>query len=303
MVGLLLGCFVLGALARRVPSLPRETPKVLNAWVLSVSLPALVLKVVHEVPLEARFLLASVVLWALFGVAALAAVVAVRRGWASREVAGALALSTGLGNTAFIGVPLLEALGGPEAVGPAAMLDQLGSFIVFSLGAVPFAMAMGGGSARPGVVLKRLVTFPPFVALVLAFALRPVAYPGWVELILTRFADMLTPLALAAVGWQLELTGLKGNAGKLAFGLSWKLVVAPAVMLGVLLASGGGTLGLVDRVAVGQAAMAPMVTAAVLAMEYGLAGSLSSALAAGGAVVSFVSVPVWWAVTGRFVGG
>lgn len=300
MLALLVGCFTLGAIARRVPSLPRETPKVLNTWVLYVSLPALVLKTVHGVALESRFLIAAVVLWALFGIAALAAIIAVKRGWATKEVAGALALSTGLGNTAFIGVPLMEALGGPGAVVPAAMMDQLGSFFVFAFGAVPFAMSFGGESTRPDVVLKRLFTFPPFISLLLAFALRPVEFPPSMIAVLTRFADMLTPLALVSVGWQLELSGLKGNGGKLALGLGWKLVGAPLLMLGVILAL-GGSFTLTDRVAVSQAAMAPMVTAAVLAAEYRLSTSLSAAMSAVGALVSFATVPAWWAFTERFL--
>jgi predicted permease len=302
MLGLLILCFGLGALARRVPSVPRETPKVLNTWVLFVSLPALVLKTVHGVALEARFFVAAGVLWALFGLAALVAIIAVKRGWATREVAGALALSTGLGNTAFIGVPLLEALGGPRAVAPAAMMDQLGSFLVFALVAVPFAMSFGGESPRHAVVLKRLLTFPPFLALGLAFALRPVVFPAGLESVLTRFADMLTPLALVSVGWQLELSSLRGNGGALALGLSWKLVGAPLVMLGVLLLL-GGAFGLTERVAVAQAAMAPMVTAAVLATQYRLAAPLSAAMSAVGALLSFVTVPAWWALTERLGSG
>lgn len=300
MLGLLILCFGLGAVARRVPSLPRETPKVLNTWVLFVSLPALVLKTVHGVALEARFFVAAGVLWALFGLAALVAIVAVKRGWATREVAGALALSTGLGNTAFVGVPLIEALGGPAAVAPAALIDQLGTFLVFACGALPFAMSFGGEPTRPAVVLKRLVTFPPFIALVAAFALRPVVFPAEMEVVLTRFADMLTPLALVSVGWQLELSSLRGNGGKLALGLSWKLVGAPLVMLGVLWLL-GGEFGLTNRVAVAQAAMAPMVTAAVLASEYRLAAPVSAAMSAVGALLSFATVPAWWALTARLV--
>lgn len=301
MFGLLIGCFALGALARRMPSIPREAPKVLNAWVLNVSLPALVLKTVHGVALAPSVLVGAVTLWMLFLLVAGAAVLAVKRGWASREVAGALALSAGLGNTAFVGVPLVEALGGPGAVGPAALLDQLGSFLIFSAAAVPFAMIMGGASPSAGVVLRRLATFPPFVALLLAFVLRPFAFPEGVESVLTRLGSMVTPLALASVGWQLELSGMKGQLGAMATGLVWKLLLAPAVMLGVVWLVGAPT-GLEAKVAVAQAAMAPMVTAAVLATEHRLAASLSAALAALGAAMSFVTVPAWWAVLGRVFG-
>jgi predicted permease len=63
----------------------------------------------------------------------------------------------------------------------------------------------------------------------------------------------------------------------------------------------GGSFTLTDRVAVSQAAMAPMVTAAVLAAEYRLSTSLSAAMSAVGALVSFATVPAWWAFTERFL--
>jgi hypothetical protein len=301
MLGLLVGCFALGALARRMPSVPREAPKVLNAWVLNVSLPALVLETVHGVTVAPGVLVGAATLWGLFLVVAGLAVLAVRRGWASREVAGALALSCGLGNTAFIGVPLIEVLGGARAVAPAALLDQLGSFLVFSAAAVPFAMAMGGERPNVRVVLQRLFTFPPFVALLFAFALAPVTFPSGVEPVLTRLGDMVTPLALASVGWQVERSALRGHGRALVGGLVWKLVAAPAVMLGVVWLWGAPT-GLEAKVAVAQAAMAPMVTAAVLATEYRLAAPVSAALAAVGAVMSFVTVPAWWALLARVFG-
>jgi len=63
----------------------------------------------------------------------------------------------------------------------------------------------------------------------------------------------------------------------------------------------GGEFGLTDRVAVAQAAMAPMVTAAVLATEYRLAAPVSAAMSAMGALLSFATVPAWWALTERFL--
>ncbi len=298
MFALLLGCFVVGAVLRRIPSVPAAFIRRLNQVVLAVFLPALVLRTVHAVEFQARYVVAAAVLWALFGLAAAVAVLAVKRGWASREVAGAAALSTGLGNTAFIGVPLVEALAGPTAVGAAAMIDQLGSFLVFAVGAVPFAMTIGGAGANVRTVLRRIVTFPPFLALAAAIALRPVAFPEVMETTLGLLSKLLTPTALVCVGWQLEWSGLRGNAKVVALGLGWKLFAAPAVMLLVLLLV-GGPYGLLEHVAVAQAAMAPMVTAAVLAAENRLAAPISAALAAVGAVLSFATVPLWFTLAQR----
>ena len=61
-VGLLVGCFVLGAIARRtLTSLPADSHRVLNTWVLYVSMPALVFRVIHAVPLKLELV------WAVLG--------------------------------------------------------------------------------------------------------------------------------------------------------------------------------------------------------------------------------------------
>lgn len=297
---LLLACMGLGAFARRSGALPDDSHRAVNAWVLYVSLPAVVLKSVHAVPLSARLVVPVLGLWGAFGLAAAVAVVAVRRG-VSRGVAGALALCAGLANTSFVGLPLIEALGGAQAVGPAVVVDQLGSFFALGLGAVPLAAWLAGGKVSVGFVARRLFLFPPFIALVLALALRPVAFPGVVDSVLGRLGDMLSPLALASVGWQLEVSALKGQGARVALGLAYKLVAAPLVMLGLVWLT-APSVDVVERVAVAQAAMAPMVTAGVLAAEYELEPKLAAGLIALGVPLSLLTVPAWWWLLGRSSG-
>jgi predicted permease len=213
---------------------------------------------------------------------------------ADKPTAGAWALCAGLGNTAFVGLPAIEALGGPDAARTATLIDQLGSFVAFSLLAVPFAAMMAGGEVKPGVVLRRVLTFPSFIALILAFVLHGVAFPAAVDDVLARFAAMLSPLALASVGWQLNLRGLAGRGKAIAAGLLFKEVLAPALVLGLMVAT--GSLGPDAPVAVTEAAMPPMVTAGVLATEHGLDRELASALIAVGLLTAVVAVPLWWAV-------
>jgi hypothetical protein len=292
---LLVVCFALGILAKRFTTLPAQTPRVLNTWVLYVSLPALVLKVVHSVKLEATVLLSASSMWLVFAVPAAFALVARARG-VSAKTAGAIGLCAGLGNTAFVGLPMLEALGGKEAVGPTALVDQLGSFVAFSLLAVPFATVMGGAKPTLRQLGQRVATFPPFAALALALLLRPLPFPELLDQTLGRLADVMSPLALASVGWQLNLSQLKGQGGKLALGLGWKLALAPAVVMALVWVV-HGPFGLLERVTVVQAAMAPMVTAGVLAAEHGLEPELCAGFVGVGVPVSFLTVPLWWKVT------
>lgn len=293
---LLLVCFLAGALARRTKALPEDSHRAVNAWVMFVSLPALVFRSIHGVSIDAAMLLACASLWLVFFVPAVVALVLVRRG-GSREPLGALALCAGLGNTAFVGLPLIEAIGGKEALGPAAVVDQLGSFLALFLFAMPFAAHLSprerGEGRGEGRFFLKLAKSPAMIALLLAVLLRDVAMPSSLSEVINRLADMLSPLALASIGWQLDLSALSGNGRKIAVGLSWKLLLAPAMVLGMMLLF-RGQLGLTEKVVVAQAAMAPMVTAGVVAADNRLAPGLAAAMIAVGVPLSLVTVPLWW---------
>jgi len=293
---LLVVCFFLGVIAKRSGALPSDSHRAVNAWLMLVSLPALVFKSIHGAVLEPVLLGGAALVWLGFAVPAVVAWRLVQRG-AERGPAGAVALCAGLPNTAFVGFPLLEALGGKEALGPAAVIDQLGAFLALFLMAIPFATALGGGEVSLGRSLARLVRAPAMVALMLALALRGVEVPEWANLLTTRLGDMLSPLALASVGWQLDLKALEGNGRRVALGLSWKLVFAPLVALGVILVW-RGSVGPLERIIIAQTAMAPMVASGVVAAEHRLSPSLASAMIAAGVPLSLLTVPLWWWLLG-----
>lgn len=290
----LIGCFGLGIVARRFSGLPPDSHRVLNAWVLYVSMPALVIRLIHSVPLRAELAWAVMGVWLVFAIPAVVGLwwVSSTRA-AKRGAVGAMVLCMGLGNTAFVGYPLLGLLGGDDAVGLGAVVDQLGTFVMLSVGAVPFATYLSGHEVSLRGVLRRLVTFPPMIALVVAIASRPVTFSPVLDEVLERLAAMLTPLAIASVGWQFAFEALKGNGRLVALGLGWKMVVAPLLVFAFLKLVGSGAAE-VERVAVAQAAMAPMVTAGVLATEFNLDSRLAAALIAVGTPLSLVTVPLWW---------
>lgn len=290
---LLVLCFSAGFIARRTGTLPADSHRAINAWVMLVSLPALVFRSIHGARVDAVMLVASSSLWLVFLVPAGFAWLRLRKKPQHRETYGALALTAGLCNTAFVGLPLLEALGGKEALGPAAVVDQLGAFFALYFLAMPFAASLAGHKTTFAQWVRKLAKSPSLIALALAFLLQGVAVPAPVETVLTRLADMMSPLALASVGWQLDLSALAGNGKRIALGLAWKLVLAPAMVLGLLLLV-RGELGLTERVVVAQAAMAPMVTAGVVASDNRLSPGLAAAMIAVGVPLCLVTVPLWW---------
>ncbi len=286
---LLASCFLLGVLAKRTKALPPTTSEVLNRLILTVALPAVILRAIRRLTFAPELLLAASAMWAVF-LAAWALFTLWRRRGLSPERAGALILTAGFCNTAYLGLPLVEGLLGPEALPVAVVVDQLGSFLAVSTLGVAYAATAGGGKVSLGQLARKVALFPPFLALVAALLSRPFALPEWLLGVLDRLADLMTPLALLSVGFQLELRAVAGRVAPLSAGLVYKLVLAPALALGLLWAL--GVRGQVLEVAVLQAAMAPMVAGGILAMDAKLEPPLAALLLGLGIPLSFATVPV-----------
>ena len=113
-------CLLLGVLARRSRRFPEATPAVLSRVVIDAALPALTLLYVPRLTVDGSAGLTTIFAalatpWLLFALAlAVLWPLARARGW-SRGTLGALVLTTGLANTAFVGFPLIEALYGARA--------------------------------------------------------------------------------------------------------------------------------------------------------------------------------------------
>ena len=294
---LLFGSLAAGALAHRFFSVPSWLRSALNGWALGVALPALILYAVPTLPYEPRLLVAASAMWLVFAVAAGLALAAARWGKVSRATAGALGLTAGLGNTAFVGLPLIRSLGGDATVPYAIAVDQLGSFLVLPVLALPFAAMMSGKALTARELARRVFAFPPMLAFIAAVLLRGVTFPEAVLKPLHWLSLTLSPVALVAVGLQLELGAIGRWHRELAVGLTYKLLVAPLLVL-ALMASTGAGFGLIDRVTLAQGAMAPMVTGAVIASQRDLEPTLASIMVGVGVVLSLLTVPLWWALSG-----
>src|SRR3546814_11951237 len=84
----------------------------------------------------------------------------------SRSRIGALTLVAGLGNTSFVGYPLIEALRGQEGLAYAVIADQGGCFIALAVGGVIVASIYSGQQPHPALIARRVLLFPAFIALV-----------------------------------------------------------------------------------------------------------------------------------------
>ena len=136
----------------------------------------------------------------------------------------------GLGNTSFFGLPMIETFYGHEGLATGIVADQLGSFLTLSTLGIITAGLYSTGAPDARAILRKIVLFPPFIALIVALVLIPVDYPVWAVAVLKRLGDTLAPLALVSVGFQLRLGHLAGNGRNLVLGLAFKLLLAPFVL-------------------------------------------------------------------------
>lgn len=285
-------CFGLGALLRRTHKAPEATPSVLGVWIIEVALPATILRYVPELQWDPTLAFAGLIPWVGFG--ASVAVIATLRpllGW-DRRTTACLMLVAGLGNTSFLGLPICEALHGTDAIPVALVADQVGSFLTLStLGLVVLAWG-DGATVSTRVIARRIFTFTPFWALVVAMVLRAVPpLPTELTDVLGRLSATLGPLALFSVGFQLQLGDLRARLRDVAVGLSVRLMLAPAIALALALAT--GISGLVGPVTIIEAGMPPMITAGILAADRRLDASLAGLLVAFGIPVSVVTIALW----------
>jgi predicted permease len=290
-----------GLVSRRAHA-PARAFVLLNQVIIWFSLPATIILALHRLHWEASYWVPVSMAWLVFS-ASVAFFAAAGRifGWSQRAV-GALVMTAGLGNTSFVGFPLLRALYGERVIPIAVLTDQPGSFLVLSTVGLLTASFFSSGRSAPGAVLGRMLRFPPMWALIAAVLLRPVNFSDSVEAVLRLGLKSLVPLALISVGGALRFDRalLARERSRVAAGLLFKLVLAPlgmAVLLVVFLHQRGEAV----RITLLEAAMGPMITGAIVAEEYGLDAELSSLMVSAGVPLCLITVPLWAKLLERLV--
>ncbi|WP_242917626.1 AEC family transporter [Pontibacter liquoris] len=296
---LLFGCLLLGIILRRIPDFPRNSALVLNQFIIYVSMPALALYFIPEIHLSTEVLLPVAVAWICFaGAALLFWSLGTLFGW-SRKLIGCLILTAGLGNTSFIGFPVIEALYGKEGLQTALLVDQPGSFMVLSTLGIGLAAYFSKGQTGSKEILRRIIRFPPFLMFVLALSIN---LAGWhfsdaMKDVFQRLGSTVSPLALVSVGMQLTLERRSKHWGFLALGLTYQLLLAP-LLIWFLYVVVLGQRGQVVQICVVEAAMAPMITGSIVAASYSLKPRLANMMVGIGIPVSLLTLAIWyWLIT------
>ncbi len=286
---LILFALFLGYMLNRMGIMQRDGSVVLNKFVLYVSYPAIVLLQTPKIHFSFELMIPVVIAWVVMTLSALLILFLSKIFDFSKEVTGSLMLVAILTNSSFLGIPLLDTYLPNDDFMPFLLVyDQLGTFLAFAIyGTFIVSLYTSKTKVTFKLITIKVLTFPPFLCLVIALFFVGVEFHPTITKVLEAFALTTVPVALVAAGLQLQLKLPKEEIKPFSVGIFVKLIFAPIVA--IIVCKIFNWEGLATTVSILEAAMAPMITAGAIASMAGLAPRLSSAIVGYGILLSFLT--------------
>jgi len=291
---LLFVCLIIGIVLKKSKIIPDNFHTSLNAFVINISLSAFSLYYISKIELNSSVIYPVLVVWiGIFAAILFFAGLGKIFGWKSSLI-GALIMCAGFGNTSFVGIPLIQAMYGEEGLKTVMLVDQPG-FVALSTVGILVANFYSGSKDSLLKHLSKILKFPPFIAFVIALLLNifSIEIPKDFDEVLMKLGATTVPLALVSVGSQMQWKKIEKKEGfHLFIGLLFKLVLLPLLIL-VIYKYIFHQNGDVIDICILEAAMAPMITAAIIASAHDLEPKFCNLMVAVGIPLSILTVGIW----------
>ncbi|MGB4448581.1 MAG: AEC family transporter [Cloacibacterium sp.] len=291
---LLFVCLIIGIVLKKSKIIPDNFHTSLNAFVINISLSAFSLYYISKIELNSSVIYPVLVVWiGIFAAILFFAGLGKIFGWKSSLI-GALIMCAGFGNTSFVGIPLIQAMYGEEGLKTVMLVDQPG-FVALSTVGILVANFYSGSKDSLLKHLSKILKFPPFIAFVVALLLNifSIEIPKDFDEVLMKLGATTVPLALVSVGSQMQWKKIEKKEGfHLFIGLLFKLVLLPLLIL-VIYKYIFHQSGDVIDICILEAAMAPMITAAIIASAHDLEPKFCNLMVAVGIPLSIITVGIW----------
>ena len=196
------------------------------------------------------------------------------------------------GNTGFIGIPVIKALYGTEALFFAAIVEFINDILLFTVGVLLIQMSAG---ADPRINLKELVS-PGLVGVIIGLVLflmdfrLPSVLGGSIEMI----GNATTPLTMFSIGFQLVGIRLKEilNDWQVYGVLFVKLLIVPCIAL-MMIRLWAGEFTLLEKVLVLSFAMPVASVSAIFSQQYKGEAAFATKSVLLSTVLSLATIPVF----------
>lgn len=293
----------LGFVTTRLGMFERSDMSVLARYVVKLALPVLIFvnvagRSLGEI-LNPTYLLAYAV--AAMVMVALGLAWAAARGVRGSVRAATIAFAMSGTNNGFVGFPTFLIVI-PAFAGLAVGMDMLvDNTLIIPVALALFEAVSGAATSwarRLRDIVVRVVTHPMVIAIILALLMDPlgIALPPMIDRSVNLVAQSSSAVALFSIGGMLVGLRLRGQLADLAVAVGGKLLVMPAVMLGLVLAL--PLLGLPDLppelkvAAVLTGALPSMSIVAAVAEQHG-DGEFGAASMMLSTAVSFLTMTGW----------
>jgi predicted permease len=278
----------------------RQVPHSLGQFLFNIGVPLSIIGFIRQADLSGHLYLAPLVAWGaiLLGLLCSRLWIAARGPAWPRPTQGSFSLAAMLGNTGYIGYPVVLLLPqlGIDMFGWALFYDALGTLLgSYGLGAV----LASEFSAHPQVRhrpqwqswLLAVGQNPIILAFVAGMLLKLVALPPWLDQLLYGFAWFIVMLSLVLIGLRIQQLTSWCHVRPAAVAVGIKMLILPlAVAIGL---TSLGVEGAPRLVMILQAGMPCAFSNLVLAEAYDLDRDLSVTCVALSSVGLLLTLPIW----------
>ena len=193
-----------------------------------------------------------------------------------------------IANTGFMGYPVVLGIFGNAGFIRAIFCD-IATTILFLLLSFVLVLKFGGSIKS---ALKKILTFPPLWAIILAliFNIFGIPIPNVIDKTITYFSEATVALIMLSLGLSINFEGLYRNKKMVTFTSIMKLTIYPLFAFIIV-----NLLSLTDlqyNVSIIEAAMPSAILSLVLAITYNLDSELTSDCIFSNTVISLITLPL-----------
>lgn len=295
-------CIIAGMIFKATNSIHPDAHKGINTWILYIALPSVSLKYIPQIVWSEQML------FPIFGsvITYVGSVIFMKfyckAKHYTRHSESALILSSAFSNTSFIGFPLIMAFFNESLIKIAIICDQSMFILLSTVGIIAAVKGTHDKTAviSPKYIVKKLVTFPPFIGCIAALILShfvnikegTLAYQFF-----DKMAATVGPLALFSVGLQLKFNGWRKQISQIAMTQFYKLLIAPAIVMVIALCF--HMKGDIPKITIFECAMPTLVTASIIAEQYKLNTRLVNLIIGLSIIIAFATSALWFEIVQR----
>lgn len=270
---------------------PSQAPERLGQFLFWVGVPISIFTFLRQADLSGSVWWAAIAAWGAMLLGLGLAQLWLRRSPLPRPSQGSVLLASMVGNTGYLGYPIILALVGAQNFAWALFYDLLGTTLgAYGLG-VLIASRYGLATHKPWELLQTLLKNPALWSFAAGLVAHDWVFWPPVNQALSVFSWGSIALALLLIGMRLRSLSLATDRSLMTVPLLIKMLVTPLVIAGITL------FWPIDHaprvVLILQSAMPPAFATLVLAESFQLDRSLSVGLLALGSIGLLLTLPLW----------